>query len=76
MAPLGEWSLEATVLDGARGMPGTVALSNRPLGTTYSSCQPITAEVWAPVRRRPPDAGGERIAAQADSAKSRRSRTG
>jgi hypothetical protein len=29
MAPLGEWSLEATVLDGARGMPGTVARINR-----------------------------------------------
>lgn len=28
MAPLGEWSLEATVLDGARGMPGTVASLN------------------------------------------------
>ncbi len=28
MAPLGEWSLEATVLVGARGMPGTVALVN------------------------------------------------
>ena len=29
-APLGEWSLVATVVDGARGMPGTVALCNRP----------------------------------------------
>jgi hypothetical protein len=29
MAPLGEWSLEATVLDGTRGMPGTVASVNR-----------------------------------------------
>ena len=29
MAPLGEWSLEATVLDGARGMPDTVASFNR-----------------------------------------------
>jgi hypothetical protein len=28
MAPLGEESLEATVLDGARGMPGIVASSN------------------------------------------------
>jgi hypothetical protein len=28
MAPLGEWSLEATVLDEARGMPGTVASLN------------------------------------------------
>jgi hypothetical protein len=28
MAPLGEWSLEATVLDGARGMLGTVAAVN------------------------------------------------
>jgi hypothetical protein len=29
MAPLGERSLEATILDGARGMPGTVASFNR-----------------------------------------------
>ncbi len=28
-APLGEWSLEATILVGARGMPGTVAPINR-----------------------------------------------
>jgi hypothetical protein len=28
MAPLGGWSLEATVLDGARGMPGTVVSLN------------------------------------------------
>jgi hypothetical protein len=28
MAPLGDWSLEATTSDGARGMPGTVASSN------------------------------------------------
>jgi hypothetical protein len=28
MAPLGEWSLEATVLVGARGMPDTVERSN------------------------------------------------
>lgn len=32
MAPLGEWSLVATVLDGARGMPGTVAWINRSMG--------------------------------------------
>jgi hypothetical protein len=28
MAPLGKWSLEATILVGARGMPDTVASSN------------------------------------------------
>ncbi|MDT7762342.1 MAG: hypothetical protein QOC63_1762 [Mycobacterium sp.] len=28
MAPLGERSLEATILGGARGMPGTVGTSN------------------------------------------------
>lgn len=32
-APLGEWSLVATDVDGARGMPGTVALCNRPGAT-------------------------------------------
>ena len=31
MAPLGVWSLEATVLVGARGMPGTVVSLNRVL---------------------------------------------
>jgi hypothetical protein len=36
MAPLGEWSLEATVLDGARGMPGTVATRQRGPWTGYS----------------------------------------
>ena len=64
MAPLGEWSLEATVLDGARGMPDTVAWSNGLEGPDI----PFAAD--------PPTAGGERVAAQADSAKSRRSRTG
>ncbi len=29
MAPLGEWSLEATNVVGARGMPGTVEVCNR-----------------------------------------------
>ncbi len=66
MAPLGEWSLEATELVGARGMGGTVAYLTA-LGDVIFR---------APVRRRPPDTGGERVEAQADSAKSRRLRTG
>jgi hypothetical protein len=70
MAPLGEWSLEATILVGARGMPGTVASSNSLPG------QDIPVVRRPPVRRRPPETGGERVAGQADSAKSRRSRTG
>jgi len=69
MAPLGEWSLEATILVGARGMPGTVAHSNSLPGQDIPVGRP-------PVRRRPPETGGERVAGQADSAKSRRSRAG
>jgi hypothetical protein len=59
MAPLGEWSLEATDLVGARGITAVGDVIFR-----------------GPVRRRPPDTGGERVEAQADSAKSRRLRTG
>ena len=70
MAPLGEWSLEATILDGARGMPDTVASSN------FTPGQDIPAGIRLPVRRRPPDTGGERVEGQADSAYNRRSRTG
>ena len=47
MAPLGEWSLEATVLDGARGMPGTVTSTN------YPPRQDIPAVGATPRRRRP-----------------------
>ena len=69
MAPLGGWSLEATILVGARGMPDTVARSNSLPGQDIPVGRP-------PVRRRPPETGGERVAGQADSAKSRRSRAG
>ena len=69
MAPLGEWSLEATILVGARGMPGTVASSNVTPGRDIQRHRP-------PVRRRPPETGGERAEVQADSANNRRSRTG
>jgi hypothetical protein len=46
MAPLGEGSLEATVLDGARGMPGTVAslTSRRDKIFQPSPDRPFTAD--------------------------------
>jgi hypothetical protein len=53
MAPLGEWSLEATVLDGARGMPGTVAFLNR------ATASDIPSAIQSPLT---PEPGGERTA--------------
>ena len=52
------------------GQADTVASSNFTLG------QDIPASIRLPVRRRPPDTGGERAEVHADSAYNRRSRTG
>jgi hypothetical protein len=54
MAPLGEWSLEATFLDGARGTSDTVGLVN--------GAQRRDIPRQSPARRRPPEPGGERTA--------------